>query len=173
MCVSLLSLLELIQNPKITSFCLSGLIFFNAVIRGWISRAGRQLDDLLSEGLWELAIVSQKEFWYLHVQYIPSLGDIQKPSGRSPGQLALSDPDWGGRLEQMTFEGSFQPQPSQCFYEHIIACLICPIQDWPSFWKGGYCLRRSRYWILLTNFSLSNVSMYIFLQTNSELTSLN
>lgn len=51
MCVSLLSWLELIQNPKIPSFCLSDLTFFNAVIREWISRSGRQLDDLLSVGL--------------------------------------------------------------------------------------------------------------------------
>lgn len=48
MYISLVSWLELILNPKITSFRLSDFTFFNVVIREWISRPGQELDDLLS-----------------------------------------------------------------------------------------------------------------------------
>jgi len=40
-----------------------------------------------------------------------SLGDIQKPSGYGPGQLALGGFTWAGELDQMVSRGPLQPQP--------------------------------------------------------------
>ena len=38
----------------------------------------------------------------------PSLGDIQKSSGHSPGQPGLGDPAWAVGLDQVTSRGPFQ-----------------------------------------------------------------
>ena len=42
---------------------------------------------------------------------ISTHGDIQKPSGHGPGQLAQGGPAWAEGLDQMTSRGPFQPQP--------------------------------------------------------------
>lgn len=36
---------------------------------------------------------------------------FQKQSGHGPGQAALGDPAWAGRLGKLTFRYPFQPQP--------------------------------------------------------------
>lgn len=53
---------------------------------------------------WALSEVAQRGI-------VSLLWDIQKPSGRSPGQLAVGDHAWAGELNQMTSRSSFQPQP--------------------------------------------------------------
>lgn len=42
--------------------------------------------------------------------------DIQKPSGRGPGQLVLGDSAWADELNQMISRGFLQPQP---FYDSM------------------------------------------------------
>ena len=55
---------------------------------------------------WALAQVAQRGCG------VSLLGDIQKPSGHGPGQLALGGPAWAGvLLDQMTSRGPSQPPP--------------------------------------------------------------
>lgn len=64
------------------------------------------------------------------------LGNIQKPSGYSLGQLTVFGSGWAWWLDQMTSRGPFQPQPysdsvnisnSFCFWKSVLLYRMKPV----------------------------------------------
>lgn len=53
--------------------------------------------------------------------------DIQNSTGQNPGQAVLADPAWAERLDEVTFRGTFLPQPL-CDLFTYISCQIKAFQ---------------------------------------------